>query len=349
MTTKEQQATAPGIKQDSRRTDISKTSLFINRAGAYFIVAILLVIGLIIAQGRFVSIDNIRSILNAVSLTGMACAGLAFVVYSANFNDMSLPMTMALSGMMAVQLIPFGIVVSVVGGIAAGTLVGVVNGILIGKFRANPIIWTLAFNMVLSGIVRVAWGGSQIYPDTVAGDSEFAQQAAVQFNSFARTYFFDGALPLMVVVMIVLFVFAYFMMTRTRFGNKLKMVGSNYEAARLSGVNCAKTVILAYVLCSLCAAIAGIFYTSMTKIGAYSNGEGYDFDCLTAVLLGGMTLAGGKGNIVGVFGGVLVVGMLKNIMTLIGISTFSQYLVTGVVFLIVVWINTSSERKLGRA
>ncbi len=335
--------------KDTRRTDISKGSIFINRVGVYIIVAALLVLGLIIEQTKYISIDNIRSILQAVSLMGMASAGLAFVVYSANFNDMSLPMTMALSGMMAVQLIPYGIVASLVGGIGAGTLVGVANGLLIGKFRANPIIWTLAFNMVLSGIVRVAWGGSQIYPDVVAGDNLAAQATAEQFNSLARTYFFGGSLPLMVVVMVVLFIFAWFMMTRTKFGNKLKMVGSNYEAARLSGINCARTILVAYIICSFCAAIAGIFYTAQTKIGAYSNGEGYDFSCLTAVLLGGMTLAGGKGNIVGVFGGVLVVGMLKNIMTLLGVPTFNQYLVQGIVFLIVVWVNTNSERKLGRA
>ncbi|MEG0382265.1 MAG: ABC transporter permease [Christensenella sp.] len=337
------------IKKDVRRTDISKRSIIVNKLGIYIVVAILLVMGLIIKQADFVSIDNIRSILNAVALTGISCAGLAFVVYSSNFNDMSLPMTIALSGMMAVQLIPFGIVVSIVGGLIAGTAVGLINGVLIGKFRANPIIWTLAFNLVLSGVVRVAWGGSQIYPDTVAAGNEAALQAAEQFTTLARTYFFDGSLPLMVVVMIVLFIIAYILLTRTKFGNKLKIVGSNYEVAKLSGINCSKTIILAYVFCSFCAAITGIFYASMTKIGAYSNGEGYDFSCLTAVLLGGMTLAGGKGTIVGVFGGVLAVGMLNNIMALLGISTFNQYLVTGIVFLLIVWINTTSERKLGRA
>ena len=87
----------------------------------------------------------------------------------------------------------------------------------------------------------------------------------------------------------------------------------------------------------------------MRKIGSYDNGVGYDFSCLTAVLLGGMTLLGGKGSMVGVFGGVLAVGMLNNVMTLIGISTFNQYLVTGIVFLLIVWLNTKSARKLGRA
>ena len=346
---KEVKKTETGFRQDQRRTKMSLGNLIINKMGIYVVVLLLLIVGLIIRQREFVSIGNIRSIMSAVSLTGMCCAGLAFVVYSANFNDMSLPMTIALSGMVAVQLIPCGIVISLLGGVIAGTLVGVVNGIMVGKFRANPVIWSLAFNLVLSGIVRVAWGGKQVYPDVMAGDSVIGQKAAAIFNSLARTYFFNDTVPLMVIVMIVLFIIAQFILVRTKFGNQLKIVGSNYEVARLSGINCVKTVVIAYICCSFCAAICGIFYTSLTKTGAYSNGEGYDFSCLTSVLLGGMTQAGGKGNMIGVFGGVLTVGMLMNIMTLIGISTFEQWLVQGIVFLFIVWLNTYSARKLGRA
>ncbi len=337
------------VKQDLRRMEISKGKVILNKLGIWVVVACLIVVGVIINPESFLSIGNIRSILSAVALIGISCAGLAFIVYSANFNDMSLPMTIALSGMMAIQMIPYGIVASLLVGVASGTCVGLVNGIMIGKYRANPIIWTLAFNLVLSGIVRVAWQGTQIYPDVMGETSEMGMQAAEIFNSLSRTYFFDGALPLMVVIMVVMFFIAHILMMRTKFGNKLKIVGSNYEVARMSGINCSKQIILAYVFCSLCAAITGILYASQTKTGAYANGEGYDFSCLTAVLLGGMMLSGGKGTIVGVFGGVLLVGILNNIMTLIGIPTFNQYLITGLVFLIVVWINTNSERKMGRA
>ena len=341
--------TGAAVKTDVRKTEVSRTSKFLSSVGIYAIVVVLIVVGLVISPTKFLSVDNIRSIFSAVALTGICCAGLAFVVYSSNFNDMSLPMTIAFAGMMSIQLIQGGLLISILGGILTGAVIGLINGVLIGKFRANPIIWTLAFNMVLSGIDRVVWQGSQIYPDVVAGNSAVGKAAAEQYITLSRTYFFDGALPLMVVVMIVLFVISHFMLTRTKFGNKLKIVGTNYEAARLSGINCAKVMVVSFVACSICAAICGIFYASQTKIGAYGNGTGYDFSCLTAVLLGGMTLAGGKGNIVGVFGGVLVVGILKNLMTLIGISTFSQWLVQGVVFLFIVWLNTNSERKLGRA
>lgn len=336
-------------KTDVRKTEINKINIFFNNAGIWSIVALLLLVGIIINPSAYLSINNIRSILQAISLTGMCCAGLAYIVYSANMNDMSIPMTIAISGMMSIQLIPYGIVVCILGGLLTGTFVGVINGVMIGKFRANPIIWTLAFNMVLSGVARVAWSGSQIYPDDIAGDNTAALSTAEKFISLSRTYFIGNSISLMMLVMIIMFMISAFVMTRTRFGNKLKIVGSNFEAAKLSGLNCTKITITAYIICSFCASVCGIFYASMRKIGAYDNGAGYDFTCLTAVLLGGMTLAGGKGSIVGVFGGVLAVGMLNNIMTLIGISTFNQYLVQGIVFLLIVWLNTNSARKLGRA
>ena len=133
---KEVKKSGSEFKQDSRRTSMSMGSVIINKMGIYVVVLLLLVVGLIIRQKEFVSVGNLRSILSAVSLMGMCCAGLAFVVSSANFNDMSLPMIIALSGMMAVQLIPYGIVVSLLGGVVVGTLVGVVNGIqLSGPWR----------------------------------------------------------------------------------------------------------------------------------------------------------------------------------------------------------------------
>jgi ribose/xylose/arabinose/galactoside ABC-type transport system permease subunit len=148
--------------------------------------------------------------------------------------------------------------------------------------------------------------------------------------------------------MALMFILGAFILTGTRFGNQLKVVGSNYEAARLSGINVEKSIVLVYVISAICCSIAGIFLASVAKTGAYYNGDGYDFRAVTSVLLGGMTLAGGRGSMVGVFGGVMTIGMLTNIMNLIGIGTFAQWLVQGIVFLFIVWLSTNSSRKLGR-
>lgn len=336
------------VRKDTRTQEMNKFMVIVNRLGIYVVVALLLIAGQCIRPDKFFTFSNINSVLQAVSLTGICAVGLAFIVYSANFNDMSLPMTIAFSGMVSVQLLQYNFVLSILGGIAAGLLMGAVNGFVIGKLRAHPIIWSMAFNFVMSGIVRWAWAGNQIYPDTITENAATAEQ----FYALARTYLGQSIglqIPLMVVVMLVMFVIGHVILTYTSFGNQLKIIGSNYDVGRLSGINCARVVFIAYMINAFCASICGIFLASLSKVGAYYNGEGYDFECVTAVLLGGMTLAGGKGNMVGVFGGVLTVGLLTNVMNLLGIPTFNQYLVQGVVFLFIVWINTNSARKLGKS
>jgi len=214
---------------------------------------------------------------------------------------------------------------------------------MVGKFRAHPIIWTMAFNFVVSGIVRWIYGGTQIYPDMIAANNP---RAVETLNIISRSAIFG--IPRMIIVMVLMFIAGHFILTRTKFGNQLKIVGSSYEVARLSGINVVKSIILVYVINAVCCSIAGIFLASLAKTGAYYLGDGYDFRAVTSVLLGGMTLAGGRGHIIGVFGGVITIGMLSNIMNLIGIPTFNQWLVQGIVFLFIVWLNTNSSRKLGR-
>jgi ribose/xylose/arabinose/galactoside ABC-type transport system permease subunit len=328
---------------DFRSVRSKRWMVLINRVGIYLVVVLLLLIGGIVAPGKYFTVANIRSTVQAISILGMVSVGMAFVAYSSNFADMSAPMTIAFSGMISVATIGLGFWPAAVCGVLAGTVLGLVNGFMVGKFRAHPIIWTMAFNFVMSGIVRWIWSGSQIYPDVIAGDGS---RAVATFYAISRSSF--HGVPIMVIVMAILFLAGNFILTGTKFGNQLKVVGSNYEVARLSGINVVGCVILVYVINAVCASIAGIFLASMAKTGAYYTGDGYDFRSITSVLLGGMTLAGGRGHMAGVFGGVITIGILNNIMTLIGIPTFNQWLVQGMVFLFIVWLNTNSSRKLGR-
>jgi len=332
---------APGA--DRRKQEANRLLLLINRLGVYLIVLILVLLGMIVAPGKFLTVSNWRAVIQAVSLLGITAVGISFVVFSANFNDMSAPMTIAFSGMIAVSGISLGFWPAILLGLLAGTLLGVINGFVIGKLHAHPIIWSMAFNFVMSGIVRWIYGGNQIYPDVVGGETP----AVALFFAISRTDVFD--IPVMVIVMLLMFIIGQWVLTRTVFGNQLKVVGSNYEAARLSGINIAGAIIAVYVITAFCSSVTGVFLASISKTGAYYNGEGYDFRACTAVLLGGMTLSGGKGDLIGTFGGVLTMGLLSNIMNLIGVSTFQQYLVLGAMFLIIVFINTMSNRKLGRS
>ena len=335
-------------KVDKRKVEINKFSLIFNKLGIYVVVLLLIVAGVILSGGQFFSASNIQSILEASALIGMVSAGLMFVVYSGNMNDMSIPMTMAMAGMLTVQFINLGFIPALLIGIASGALIGFINGLMIGKFRAHPIIWSWGFNLLLSGIVRVVWQGKQLYADTVALPTEFAQKAANTFYAISRTYL-TSFISLMAVVMIVMFAIAWFIHSKTTFGQKLKIIGTNYDVAKFSGINCTKVLITAYMICGICAATGGIFFSALRKTSSYENGMGYDFSCLTTVLLGGVQLCGGKGSVIGAFGGVLAYSILNNILSWIGLDTYSKYLVQGIVFLFIVWLNTYSNRKLGKA
>lgn len=340
----------PLKKVDTRKTEINRGIMIFNKMGIWMITITLVIVGMIIAtaaHGNFFDTSNIQSILESVALYGMVSAGLFYITYSGNWVDMSVPLTMATAGMMTVQSINLGFWPAFLIGILTGVVCGIVNGYMVGFLRANPIIWTWGFNLLLSGIVRVVWQGKQLYAEDVAKDTEYAQKAANTFYSISRTYI-GGILSLMAIVMLGMFLLSYIIHAKTSFGQKLKLIGTNYDAAKLSGINCQRIVLFAYTISSTFAAVGGIFYTALRKTASYENGTGYDFTCLTCVLLGGTLLSGGKGSVLGTFGGVLAYGILNNILSWIGLGTYTKYAVQGLVFLFIVFINTYSERKLGR-
>ncbi len=213
--------------------------------------------------------------------------------------------------------------------------------------------------------MRWSYQGTQIYPDMATEktyqtgfflplmakfDANIMNidlvERASRFNALAMTY--PLGVPLVLYVMIGAMIVGYILQSTTTFGNQLKIVGSNYDVGKMSGINVTKTVMGAFILSSVFASIAGVFMTSLNQVGAFYIGQGYDFMAVTAIILGGMSLAGGRGNMLGVFGGVFTLGLISNIMTLIGIGTFTQKMITGIIFVIVVAVNARSLRKLGR-
>ncbi|MBC7960808.1 MAG: ABC transporter permease [Vallitaleaceae bacterium] len=351
-------------KKDGRATKHDSITLIINKFGVFFMIIILCIAGMVISD-QFMTIQNLTNILDAVAVLGIVSAGVAFVIFCGQYGDMSVPTVMALSGIIAIEFLRFGIVISVLAGILSGVAVGLINGYVVGKLRVNAIIWTLAVNFMVDGTIRWVYKGTQIYPDVQNAetfskgfflpliakifpsikDADITSKAET-FGKLSRTYI--SGVPLMIVIMLVIMAIFYFIMSKTTFGNQLKLVGSNYLVAKMTGIKSTKVIAMAFITSSVAAAIAGIFYTSLTKVGAYYNGAGYDFSAVTAIILGGMSLSGGRGSIIGVFGGVVTLGIISNILTLLGMGTFAQQMIKGLIFIVVVAVNTKSLRKLGR-
>ncbi|MDF1567549.1 MAG: ABC transporter permease [Spirochaetaceae bacterium] len=334
-------------KADMRSVTQSTFGRVLNVAGIYAVAVLFLAVGAVLqAAGiinNFLTASNMLNIVDAVSMLGIVSVGMAFVTYSGHYADLSVPTTMALTGIVCVEMLKYGFWPAVIFAFIVGSLVGLINAIAVGKFKANPIIWTLAMNYVSMGVIRLVWVNKQIYPDMQAS----SVRASDLFDSIYRYRFF-GTIGLPVVVLIILVVALQFILKRSRFGNQLKMTGAARKAAQFSGINVERIIGVAFMICALTATIGGLTVTSLSRVGAWYNGAGYDFKAVTAVVIGGMTLAGGRGSIIGVLGGVLIIGLMNNIMTLLGVGTFSQDMIRGAIFIIVVGINAKSLRSLGR-
>ncbi len=352
------------MQSDIRKTHHNQITVIMNKFGVFFMIVALALAGVIISP-NFLRGSNLLNILNAVSYLGIVATGISFVIYCGQYGDLSVPMTMATTGVICVEFMRYGLWYGIIAAIVAGIVIGIMNGFVIGKLRVNAIIWTLAMNFILEGLVRWSYKGTQIYPDMATEktyttgfflplmarlDSNIMEldlvSRAASFNALATTY--PLGIPLVLYVMFVAMILGYIIMSKTTFGNQLKVVGSNYEVGKMSGIHATRTVMLAFVLSSFFASIAGIFMTSLNQVGAFYVGQGYDFQAVTAIILGGMSLSGGRGSMIGVFGGVFTIGLISNILTLLGVGTFTQKMITGAIFITVVAVQARSLRKLGR-
>ncbi len=333
--------------EDIRTIKSTRVGSVVNQFGIYGIALLFIVVGSVLQStgiiNNFLTAQNFLNIIDAVALLGIVAVGMAFVTYSGHYADMSVPTTMALTGIVSVEILKFGFVPAILAAFAVGLVIGAINALVIGRFKANPIIWTLAMNYVTMGVIRFAWANKQIYPDMKTDD---ALVLSLFDNIFRYRFFQTIGLP--VVVLIVLMFIGQFILSKTKYGAQLKLTGSARKAAKFSGINVERIVGLAFIICAITATIGGLTVTSLSRVGAWYNGAGYDFKAVTAIVIGGMTLAGGRGTIIGVIGGAFVIGLMNNIMTLLGIGTFSQDMIRGAIFIIVVGINAKSLRSLGR-
>ena len=304
----------------------------------------LILLGLVLAGALFSpgfrSSENLLNVVRPITLLGIVSVGVTFIAIGGHYVDLSIPSLMAMTGIVSIACLPLGLAASLTAGIGSGLLIGLLNGAVIGYLRVNPILWTLSVAFTLDGILRWVQSGNQVYPDDSSGPG-----AAFVWLSRAEV---PGEIPLMTALLVLLACLGQWLLRRTRFGALLRLTGSAYEVARATGVRVRRVVFLSFLLSSFTTSIAGLFLASMSKLGTFNNGAGYDFNAITAVVLGGVMLAGGQGSVLGAMAGVLVIGLLCNIMTLWGWDAFTQLMVKGLVFIAAVGIGARWTRRSGR-
>ena len=309
---------------------------FLDRFG---ILLVILIIGLVmwaLQPDVFFTWRNITNIFKQTAANGMLSIGMFVVILTAGI-DLSVGSVLAL-GMMTLAVasasgVPWPVVLLLAP--ATGMIAGFVNGIGITKLRMpHPFIMTLGMLFMARGLANLISGGVPYsgLPDPV------------RFLGSARIYLgeFDGTklnLPVVFLVTLAVYFAFWILLEHTVFGRRVYAVGGNPEAARVSGINVDRLLVIVYSLCGLMAGVGGLIMAGRTNSGFPNAGIGMELEAIAAVIIGGASFFGGRGHVLGIFGGVIIMGLIKNGLNLNNVSSFWQQILIGAIIVLAVFID----------
>ena len=304
----------------------------LNKLGP-LLALVVLVIFVTIMNPSFMSPTNLLNLLRQVSTNALIAFGMTFVILTGGI-DLSVGSTLALSSALMAGMIASGLnpVLAMGMGLVLGAFLGACNGVMITKGKMAPFIATLATMTIYRGLTLVYTDGN---PITGIGDSFI-------FKYMGRGYLFG--IPFPVVVMLLFFGVLYVLLHKMTFGRKTFALGGNEKAAFIAGIKSDRIKIAIYSISGLMAAVAGIIITSRLNSAQPTAGNAYEMDAIASVVLGGTSLSGGRGRLVGTLIGALIIGTLNNGLNLLGVSSFYQQVVKGVVIIIAVLLDRKNKK-----
>lgn len=272
----------------------------------------------------FLTERNISNLLKQMVTTGLLSFGMLCVILTGGI-DLSVGAIVAFSGIICAGLssgLPLWLAFLI--GWACGVGIGAINGTLVSRFGLAPFVVTLAALTTVRGFTYV-------YSEVPIGptDKSFFVLGSKMF----------GPIPLATIIMIVVFVLGWVMLNRTPAGRALIAIGGNAETVRLAGINVRKHVTMAYVISGACASLAGVILVSRVGIAQPSVGTAYELDAIAACVIGGASLAGGKGTVRGTVGGVVVLALINNLLNLWGVQSFWQQVFKGLIIIAVILLQ----------
>lgn len=279
----------------------------------------------------FLTTTNLINILRQVSINGILAAGLTLVIITGGI-DLSVGSVLALTSAIAVNLIQYGFFPAVIVALLLGGILGAFTGLGVTKLNIPPFVATLGMMATARGLTLVYTGGYPLMPPR-----------NTLFRFIGSGYV--GPIPVPVIIACFVFLFFDWLLRNTRFGRYIYAVGSNDEAANLSGVNVDKTRLVVYVISGLCAALAGLVLTARLYSAGPRAGEGYELDAIASVVIGGASLMGGEGRMIGTVIGVLIIGVLSNSFNLLGVPAPYQDVFKGLIIVASVAIDTYSKKR----
>ncbi|WP_175811189.1 ABC transporter permease [Burkholderia contaminans] len=298
----------------------------------YPLVGLIVVcIAMMIASPSFLSAANLENVLRQVSINAIIAVGMTCVILTGGI-DLSVGSVMALSGTLAAGLMVAGVnaVAALAIGIAVGLGFGFLNGVFVAFAGMPPIIVTLATMGIARGVALIYTGGYPIdgLPDWVA--------------FFGSGKVFGIQAP--VLIMLVVYAIAWLLLDRMPFGRYVYAIGGNEQATRLTGVRVARVKLIVYTLAGLTSALAAIVLTGRLMSGQPNAGVGFELDAIAAVVMGGTSISGGRGAILGTLVGALLLGVLNNGLNMIGVNPYVQNVIKGGIILLAIYISRERSR-----
>ncbi|WP_260258994.1 ABC transporter permease [Vibrio intestinalis] len=287
---------------------------------------------MVFSNDNFLTTNNLTNIARQVSINAIIAIGMTCAILLGGI-DLSVGSVMALSGTVTAGLMVAGIPpeFAIFLGILLGAGFGGINGFLIAYAKMPAFIVTLATLGIARGLALIYTGG---YP--IAGLPKW-------FSIFGRGEIIGIQTPIF--IMIFVYIIAYIALNHTSFGRHVYAIGGNEEASRLSGIKVPKTVMLVYIISGTTAALAGLILTSRLMSGQPNAGVAFELDAIAAVVLGGASMAGGKGAILGTLVGAMLLGVLNNGLNLAGVSPYVQNVIKGIIILVAIYVGSEKKKR----
>ena len=303
-----------------------------NRFGIIIILVLMMIFLTVRTNGSFISKNNLLNILKQIACIGvLACGETAVIVVGG--MDLAVGSTVSLvSVLVAMTAHPdsYPLIVPILVGMGMGTACGLFNGLFVAKLRIPPFIVTMSTMTIFAGIALLITKGTPV-------------------NGFSKAFNYIGGgkilgIPFPVFILATVVIISWFVLKKTSVGYHITSVGGNENAAKMAGINTARTKIFAYTFCGFMSGIGGILLTSRVQSGLANLGDGLEMKAIAAAVIGGASLAGGKGNVLYTIIGACIIGVINNGMDLLRVNMYWQDIVSGAVIVLAVLLDTLKNR-----
>lgn len=307
-----------------------KISNVVRKYSIFAILVIMLIISSFLNE-NFFTVANLTNIMRQISVTTILAFGETMLII-AGLIDLSSGAVLALAGVISVYVfkITGSLPLAFCIGVLIGVLCNIVSGVFVSAYKMPPFIATLALTQIARGAALLFTRGQNIY----------------QIDKY--TLFGQGSLlyiPIPIIFMILMLVLTWYILNHTRFGRSLYAIGGNAEAANASGIKVSNVKFICFVINGVLVGLAGVLFMSRVNAGLPNAAAGYEFEAMTATIIGGTSFSGGIGTATGTLAGAFIVGFLNNIMNLLGINSYLQQIIRGLIIALAVIMDTVAKNK----